>query len=91
MKVFWGLGKILTLGFWAVVLINQLVLLPNPFDVLINLAGGLLLVIHIMQLFFFNGSLRGRKHPWTDRLKIVFFGIFHLQSIGRRKAEVHHA
>lgn len=91
MKVFWVLGKILTVGFWAVVLFNQLVALPNPFDVLINLAGALLLLIHIMELFFFNASLRGRKHPGSDRIKIVLFGIFHLQSIGRRKAEAHHA
>jgi putative membrane protein len=91
MKLFWGLGKILTLGFWLVVLVNAVVVLPNPFDVLIKLAGGFLLLTHLLEVLLFNGSLRGRPHPWRDRLQIVFFGIFHLQSLGRRQAEVHHA
>ncbi len=91
MRVFWGVGKILTLGFWAVVLINQAVLLPSPFSVLINLAGSLLLLTHVLELFLFNGSLRGRPQPWRDRVLILLFGIFHLQSFGRRSVEVEHA
>ncbi|MFJ3482041.1 DUF1145 domain-containing protein [Pseudomonas sp. NPDC090202] len=91
MKVLWGLGKILTLAFWLVVLFNQAVTLPMPFGILITLAGGVLLLMHVIQLLFFNGSLRGRRHPWFDRLQILLFGIFHLQSFGRRQAEVHHA
>lgn len=91
MRVFWGLGKILTLGFWAVVLVNQVAVLPIPFDMLIKLAGCLLALTHVMELFLFNGSLRGRSHPWRDRLQILIFGIFHLQSFGRRQAEVQHA
>jgi putative membrane protein len=91
MKFFWGLGKVLTLGFWLVVLINQAVALPNPFDVLIKLAGSLLLLTHIAELFLFNGSLKGRSRRWADRLQILLFGIFHLQSFARRPAEVQHA
>ncbi|NBB08222.1 DUF1145 domain-containing protein [Pseudomonas sp. SLFW] len=91
MKVVWGLGKVLTLGFWAVVLVSQAAVLPVPFGMLLKLAGSLLLLTHVMELFFFNGSLRGRLHPWSDRLQILIFGIFHLQSFGRRQAEVHHA
>jgi putative membrane protein len=91
MKLFCGLGKILTLGFWAVVLANQAMTLPVPFALLIKLAGTFLLGVHVLELLFFNGSLRGRAHPWSDRFKILIFGIFHLQSFGRRQAEVHHA
>ena len=91
MKVVWGVGKVLTLGFWAVVLINQAAVLPIPFHVLIKLAGGMLLLTHVIELFLFNGSLRERSRPWSDRLQILIFGIFHLQSFGRRQAEVHHA
>ncbi|MFJ5295288.1 DUF1145 domain-containing protein [Pseudomonas sp. RC10] len=91
MKVVWGLGKVLTLGFWAVVLVSQAAVLPVPFGMLLKLAGSLLLLTHVMELFLFNGSLRGRLHPWSDRLQILIFGIFHLQSFGRRQAEVHHA
>jgi len=91
MRLFWGLGKVLTLGFWAVVLVNQAVALPVPFGMLIKLAGCLLLLTHVLELFLFNGSLRGRSSPWGDRLRILVFGIFHLQSFGRRPAEVQHA
>jgi len=91
MKLFWGLGKILTLGFWLVVLVNQVTALPNPFDLLISLAGSLALLTHLLELALFNGSLRGRAHPWRDRGQILLFGIFHLQSISSRSAGVAHA
>ena len=41
MKVFWGLGRLLTLLFWCVVLVNQLVPFVHPLHLLVNLAGGL--------------------------------------------------
>lgn len=91
MRVFWGIGKVLTLGFWAMVLFNLLSTLPAPFAMMIKLAGGVLLLTHVLELFLFNSSLRGRPSPWADRLRILVFGIFHLQSFSRRQAEVHHA
>ncbi len=68
MKVFWGLGKILVLGFWLVVLANALFEAPSPFGVMIDMAGAVLLT-HLLELILFNGSLRGRRHPWRDRAK----------------------
>ncbi|MFJ4144278.1 DUF1145 domain-containing protein [Pseudomonas sp. NPDC089734] len=91
MKLFWGLGKVLTLGFWLVVLINAVIEAPSPFGVMIDMAGSLVLLTHCLELILFNGSLRGRKHPWRDRGKILIFGIFHVQAIGRRSAESSHA
>ncbi|MDB6050684.1 MAG: hypothetical protein JWR17_3430 [Pseudomonas sp.] len=91
MKLFWGLGKALTLGFWLVVLVNTVLALPNPFDLLINMAGSLLLLTHLLELALFNGSLRGRTRPWVDRGKILLFGIFHLQTFSRTSAEIAHA
>jgi len=91
MKLFWGLGKILTLGFWVVVLINQLFLLPSPFDILIKLAGSLVLLTHMLELFLYSSSLRERAHPWRDRLQILVFGIFHIQSFSAPSAEASHA
>lgn len=91
MKLFWGLGKVLTLGFWAVVLINLVVKAPGPFNVMIDMAGCLVLLTHLLELVLFNGSLRGRAHPWRDRGKIIVFGIFHVQAISTARAEVRHA
>ncbi|MBI6804253.1 DUF1145 domain-containing protein, partial [Pseudomonas syringae] len=33
MKVFWGRGKILMLGFWLVVLVTAAIAAPSPFGV----------------------------------------------------------
>jgi len=77
MRVLWGLGKALTLIVWAVVLSNLYQPLINPFGVLINLVGGLLLLTHVLEGLLFNGRLQGRPHPWRDRLLILFFGFFH--------------
>lgn len=91
MKLFWGLGKVMTLGFWLMVLVNMATVLPSPFDVLLRLAGSLALLTHLLELVLFNSNLRGRVHPWRDRLQILVFGIFHIQSISRPSAEVAHA
>jgi len=81
MKVFWGLGKVLAGLFWLVVLANVLVPFIKPLHLLVNLAGSLLLFIHLLELVLCNASLKGRAHPWRDRLQILFVGIFHLQTI----------
>lgn len=72
MKVFWGLGKLLTLLFWLVVLVNLLIPFVRPLHLLVDLAGSLLALAHLLELVFCNRSLTGRAHPWRDRLKIVF-------------------
>jgi putative membrane protein len=81
MKLLWGLGKLLTLLFWAVVLVNVLLPFVYPLQSLVNLAGGFLAFIHLLEVLLCNRSLKGRAHPWLDRLKIVIFGVFHLQTI----------
>lgn len=81
MKVIWGLGKLLTLLFWAVVLVNLLMPFIYPLHLLTSLAGGVLAILHLLEALLCNRTLRGRAHPWRDRLKIVIFGVFHLQTI----------
>jgi putative membrane protein len=91
MSVFWGTGKVLTTGFWLLILASLTLDMPDPFGVLFKMAGSALLLIHIIELITCKGSLRGRLHPWRDRLQILLFGIFHLNTLGRPQAEVHHA
>ena len=79
--MFWALGKLLTLLFWLVVLVNQLMPFVNPLHLLVDLAGSLLAGLHLLEAVFCFRSLRGRAHPWLDRLKILFFGVFHLQTL----------
>ncbi|MDI3272489.1 DUF1145 domain-containing protein [Pseudomonas sp. MDT1-16] len=81
MNVFWALGKLLTLLFWLVVLVNQFTPFINPLHLLVDLVGSLLALLHFLEAVFCYRSLRGRAHPWRDRLKILFFGVFHLQTI----------
>ena len=81
MKVFWGLGKFLTLLFWVVVLVNLFRPLTNPFHLLVSLAGSLLLLTHLFELLLFNSSLKHRAHPWRDRLQILLVGMFHVRGL----------
>lgn len=81
MKVFWGLGKLLTLLFWLVVVVNLLIPFVHPLHLLVTVAGGALAALHLLEALFCFRSLRGRPHPWRDRLKILFFGVFHLQTL----------
>lgn len=81
MNVFWGLGKCLALLFWLVVLINLYQPLINPFHVMINMAGSLLLLTHLLELVLFNRSVKHRPHPWRDRLQILLVGILHVRTL----------
>ncbi|MDQ3201861.1 MAG: DUF1145 domain-containing protein [Pseudomonadota bacterium] len=81
MKVFWGLGKLLTLLFWLVVLVNLLSPFVHPLHLLTNVAGAGLAVLHLLEAVFCLRSLRGRPHPWRDHLNILLFGVFHLQTL----------
>lgn len=81
MKVILGLGKCLALVFWLVVLINLYQPLVNPFDVLINLAGCLLLLTHLLELVLFHRTIKARPHPWRDRLLILLVGILHVRTL----------
>ena len=87
MKVLWGLGKVLTLLFWVVVAINVFKPLSNPFDLLINLAGSLLFLTHLLELLLFNSSLQGRPHRWRDRLYILLVGILHVQTLPKSSGQ----
>ena len=80
MQVLRGLGKVLMLLFWGIALSNIYKPLINPLDLLINLAGSLLLLTHVLELLLFNSSLRDRPHPWRDRLYILLLGILHVQT-----------
>jgi putative membrane protein len=83
MKGMLWFGKMLTLLFWWVVLVNLFVPLGQPFSPLILLGAAALLGLHLLELIGFNRRLRGRSHPWFDRLQILLTGIFHVQSIPR--------
>ena len=91
MKVLWGLGKALTLVFWGVVLINLSAPLIYPFDRLMNVAGSLLLLTHVLEVLLFNGRLQDRPHPWRDRLLIIVLGIFHAYTLVPSEREPRHA
>ncbi|ROM70223.1 hypothetical protein BK654_28220 [Pseudomonas brassicacearum] len=81
MKVFWGLGRLLTLLFWLVVLVNLIMPFVYPLHGLVNIAGAMLLAVHLLELLFFRASFRGRPSPGRDRLRVLLFGLFHLQTI----------
>ncbi|MDF9753068.1 DUF1145 domain-containing protein [Pseudomonas hunanensis] len=91
MKFILGLGKALTVAFWGVVLFNLFMPQPLPLNLLINAAGIVLLLLHVLEVLFFNGSLRGRSHRWFDRLQILLIGIFHVMSIPRSQEAPSHA
>lgn len=81
MKVLWGLGRLLTLLFWLVVLVNLIMPFVHPLHLLVNLAGALLLAVHVLELLLFRANLRGQPSPGRDRLRVLLFGIFHLQTL----------
>lgn len=92
MRLFMGLGKVVALLFWLVVIANVVSPFSQPFDMLLNGAGILLILVHLFEIMLFNSLLRGRASPWMDRLQLLLFGVFHLLSIPRHHGkEARHA
>ncbi|MDH4560701.1 DUF1145 domain-containing protein [Pseudomonas sp. BN411] len=87
MRLFMGLGKVVALLFWLVVVVNLVSPFAKPFDMLLNGAGILLILVHLFEIMLFNSLLRGRANPWLDRLQLLLFGIFHLLGIPRHGAK----
>lgn len=81
MKALLGLGKLIALLFWLAVLVNLLQPFAHPFGTLLNAAGALILLIHIIEVLALGKRLRGRPHPGVDRLQILLFGVFHFAAI----------
>ncbi|MDM8349254.1 DUF1145 domain-containing protein [Pseudomonas sp. sp1636] len=81
MKILLGLGKVLAALFWGVVLANLIDPFTQPFALLLNLAGGLLVLIHGLELVLFNDRLSGCARPGLERVQVLLFGIFHLQGL----------
>lgn len=87
MSILLGLGKVLAALFWGAVLANLLDLFAQPFALLLNLAGALLVLIHGLELWLFNERVHGRTRPGFERVQILLFGIFHLQALSLAPAQ----
>ncbi len=74
MKAFLGLGKLVTLVFWGAVLVNLLHPFAYPLNWLLSIAGGLILLIHLIEILVLGGRLKARAHPWLDRLQVCCSG-----------------
>lgn len=77
MKFILGVGAVLTLLFWCVVIGNLIQPLAQPFTLLINLAGVLVLSAHVIELGYFNAIIQQRGNALVDRAKVLVFGVFY--------------
>ncbi|MFV3305458.1 DUF1145 domain-containing protein [Pseudomonas sp. NY15181] len=81
MKALLGLGKLIALLFWLAVLANLFLSFAHPFGTLLNVAGVLILLVHIIEVVALRKRLSGRPHPRMDRLQILLFGVFHFATL----------
>lgn len=86
MKIFLVLGKCLTALFWGVVLANLLQPFAQPFALLLNGAGAFIVLIHALELWFFNARLSACPKPALQRVQVMLFGIFQLLGLPAEQA-----
>lgn len=77
MSKFLGVGKVLAVLFWGLTLINLVEPLVQPFALLLQLAGALILLIHGLELWLFDQRIRRCSRPGLERAQVMLFGIFH--------------
>jgi putative membrane protein len=81
MRVFLLLGKLLTLLFWALVLMNLFASFAKPFGLLLHATGALVLLAHALELLLFKSRLQNRPKPCLEGLQVMLFGMFHLYGL----------
>lgn len=86
MKVFLNIGKAAGVLFWGVVLANLAGPFAQPFDLLLHMAGGSLLALHIVELMLFRARWQAQPSAPLHALQILLFGIFHLLSLPAAQA-----
>jgi len=87
MKVILQLGKVVVVLFWLVALANLVSPWGKPFDQLLLLCAGLMLLAHLVELVLFDSRLKGRPQPWRDRAQVLLFGVLHLLSLPPSRAK----
>ncbi|SFI67375.1 putative membrane protein [Pseudomonas guineae] len=88
MKIFLTLGKGLTALFWGAVLANLLQPFAQPFALLLNGAGAFILLIHALELWFFNARIAACPKPAQERVHVMLFGIFQLLGLPAEQVAV---
>ncbi|WP_235576642.1 DUF1145 domain-containing protein [Pseudomonas taeanensis] len=97
MTTFLGLGKVLAALFWGALLANLFDSFAQPFSLLLHVLGGLILLMHGVELLLFKDCLSGCPRPWRERAQVMLFGIFHVMGMPQSQAmlavpqEVEHA
>ncbi|MDH1264657.1 MULTISPECIES: DUF1145 domain-containing protein [unclassified Pseudomonas] len=88
MKLFLNIGKAAGVLFWGVVLANLAGPFAQPFDLLLNLAGGGLLALHVLELMLFKARWQAQPAAALHAVQILLFGIFHLLCLPQALAKV---
>lgn len=81
MKTLLLVGKLLTAVFWGGVLLNLLQPFNQPFTLLFHVAGGVVLLMHALELWLFDQRIAACAKPHWARLWVMLFGIFHLAGL----------
>jgi len=84
MNTFFAMGKWLTLGFWVLPIGALLGLFGAPWDGYFIIAGGVILVAHVLELGLNFGKLKAVGRADTmDVVMVLLVGLFHWMPILR--------
>ncbi|MBI1318827.1 MAG: DUF1145 domain-containing protein [Candidatus Hydrogenedens sp.] len=80
-------GKFVSIAFWGAVIVNVLRPYPEPYHALFLGAGGLILLIHIVECALFLQVVRDNtKNLTADLIQVLLFGVFHVKVVQQRGA-----
>ncbi|MEX6503158.1 DUF1145 domain-containing protein [Pseudomonas zhanjiangensis] len=79
-------GKLLAAVFWGVILVNLVEPLAQPFAALLNLACGIVLLIHCVELWLFADRIGDCRQPGLARAQVLLFGVFYALTLPRAPA-----
>lgn len=65
-----------TLGFWILVVLAVLGIIPSPWDQWTLIAGAIIAFAHVVEIFIFRGFVAGYESKPKAILNIMLYGVF---------------
>lgn len=83
----WDVPHIASVVFWIVWIFSLLFPRFGLLSLFINALGGLILLVHVVEIFIFWKKIDSTAQPVPNAIRVLLFGIFHARTLPEPEAQ----
>ena len=77
----WDVPHVASIVFWIVWILSLFFPRFGFASLFINALGGLILLVHVAEIFIFWKRIDGTDEPVPNAVRVLLFGIFHARTL----------